>query len=242
MRKYFLFSIFFSTFVACYSCDDGRIYEKEVTLPQEGLTLKLTGHLTGVDTWPEKYTLCVAGFTDESDYAVLSKVIASDHAAGGEVEVVLSGIKEEVTQLELCVTNRLRKRIVTFAQMEVAARQQNSDTLTLDVGSVDVGMYRTLQEEVFNASCIACHGANGRAARDLFLTEGQSYKALVGQASKVHEAMLLVAPGEASESLLPQVLSEEGLVQHSHTDLLDAKKKSTLLTLINDWIDAGAKE
>lgn len=125
MRKYFLFSIFFSTFVACYSCDDGRIYEKEVTLPQEGLTLKLTGHLTGVDIWPEKYTLCVAGFTDESDYAVLSKVIASDHAAGGEVEVVLS---------------------------------------------------------------------------------------------------------------------EEGLVQHSHTDLLDAKKKSTLLTLINDWIDAGAKE
>lgn len=242
MRKYFLFSIFFSTFVACYSCDDGRIYEKEVTLPQEGLTLKLTGHLTGVDTWPEKYTLCVAGFTDESDYAVLSKVIASDYAAGGEVEVVLSGIKEEVTQLELCVTNRLRKRIVTFAQMEVAARQQSSDTLTLDVGSVDVGMYRTLQEEVFNASCIACHGANGRAARDLFLTEGQSYKALVGQASKVHEEMLLVAPGQASESLLPQVLSEEGLVQHNHTDLLDARKKSTLLTLINDWIDAGAKE
>ena len=78
-----------------------------------------------MDIWPEKYTLCVAGFTDESDYAVLSKVIASDHAAGGEVEVVLS---------------------------------------------------------------------------------------------------------------------EEGLVQHSHTDLLDAKKKSTLLTLINDWIDAGAKE
>lgn len=118
MRKYFLFSIFFSTFVACYSCDDGRIYEKEVTLPQEGLTLKLTGHLTGVDTWPEKYTLCVAGFTDESDYAVLSKVIAPDHAASGE----------------------------------------------------------------------------------------------------------------------------EGLVQHNHTDLLDARKKSTLLTLINDWIDAGAKE
>lgn len=88
MRKYFLFSIFFSTFVACYSCDDGRIYEKEVALPQEGLTLKLTGHLTGVDTWPEKYTLCVAGFTDESDYAVLSKVIAPDHAASGEEGLV----------------------------------------------------------------------------------------------------------------------------------------------------------
>ena len=242
MRKYFLFSFFFSTFVACYSCDDGRIYEKEVALPQEGLTLKLKGHLTGVDTWPEKYTLCVAGFTGESDYAVLSKVIASENAAGGEVEVLLSGIKEEVTQLELCVTNRLRKRIVTFAQVDVAAQQPNDDTLRLDVGRLDVGMYRALQEAVFNASCVACHGANGRAACDLFLTEGQSYQALVGKASKVHEERLLVTPGKASESLLPQVLSEEGLVQHNHTDLLDAKKKSALFTLINDWIDAGAKE
>lgn len=242
MRKYFLFSIFFSTFVACYSCDDGRIYEKEVTLPQEGLTLKLTGHLTGVDSWPEKYTLCVAGFTGESDYAVLSKVVALDQAAEGDVEVVLSGIQEEVTQLELCVTNRLRKRVVTFAQLEVAAQQPDADTLRLDVGRLDVGIYRALQEQVFNASCIACHGANGRAARDLFLTEGQSYRALVGQASKVHEEMLLVAPGQASESLLPLVLSEEGLVQHNHTDLLDARRKSTLLTLMNDWIDAGAKE
>lgn len=32
------------------------------------------------------------------------------------------------------------------------------------------------------------------------------------------------------------------LVQHSHIDLLDAKKKSLLITLINDWIDTGAKE
>ena len=58
----------------------------------------------------------------------------------------------------------------------------------------------------------------------------------------MNEEMLLVAPGEASASMLPQVLSKEGLVQHSHTDLLDAKKKTLLLTLINDWIDAGASE
>lgn len=94
-----MFSVFFSTFVACLSCDDGRIYEKEVALPQEGLTLKLTGHLTGVDSWPDKYTLCLAGFTDESEFAVLSKVIASDNAADGEVEVVLSGIKEDLPGL-----------------------------------------------------------------------------------------------------------------------------------------------
>lgn len=240
MRKFFLVSIFISIFVACYSCDDGRIYEKEVILPQEGISFQLSGQLKGVDSWPENYTVCVAGFTEESDYAVLSKVIAPGN--GDEVQVVLSGIKEEVSQVELCVTNRLRKRIVTFARMSAEALHEAGALAALDVGTLDVGMFTALQQELFNASCIACHGANGHAARGLFLTEEKSYQALVGQASQVQEGMLLVSPGKASESLLPRLLREEGLVQHSHTDLLDAKRKSVLLTLISDWIDAGAKE
>ena len=240
MKNIILHFIFFSIFVACYSCDDGRIYPKEVVLPQEGLSVKLSGHLIGLASWPENYTVCIAGFSDESDYAILSKVIAPGSSA--DVEVILSGIKEEVTQLELCVTNRLRKRVVTFAKMTTESLQASAQTTLFDVGTLDVGLFTTLQREVFNASCVACHGANGRAARDLFLTEGASYHALVGQPCKVNKEMLLVAPGEASASMLPQVLSKEGLVQHSHTDLLDAKKKTLLLTLINDWIDTGASE
>ena len=77
MKKYFLFSAFFITFVACYSCDDGRIYEKESLIPQDGLTLKFTGELKGVESWPEKYSVCLAGFNEESDYAILSKVITA---------------------------------------------------------------------------------------------------------------------------------------------------------------------
>ena len=47
------------------------------------------------------------------------------------------------------------------------------------------------------------------------------------------------------ESLLPQDRLTHlfmWVLQHSHTDLLDAKKKSTLLSLINDWIEAGANK
>ena len=52
----------------------------------------------------------VAGFDDESEYAIVSKVIPTPETDGGEVEVILSGISEEVTEIELCVINRLRKR------------------------------------------------------------------------------------------------------------------------------------
>ena len=241
MKKYFLFSAFFITFVACYSCDDGRIYEKESLIPQDGLTLKFTGELKGVASWPEKYSVCLAGFNEESDYAILSKVITAS-SSNEPIQLQMNGINKEISQVGLCVTNRLRKRIVTFAQLDKETISTTKDTLRLTVGTLDVALFQSLQSEIFNSSCIACHGATGKAARNLFLTEGKSHAALIGQPSETIEGAILVKPGNASESLLPRVLSEEGVLQHSHTDLLDAKKKSTLISLINDWIEAGANK
>ena len=74
------------------------------------------------------------------------------------------------------------------------------------------------------------------------MTEGKSYEGLVGKASKVNPDMLLVNPGKAQESFLPLILEEDGHVAHSHIDILDAKKKTALVTLIKDWINNGAKE
>ena len=49
------------------ACDDGRIYPDSSTPTQrEGLTMKLTGHLTGTNSWAEGYTVAVAAFDDES--------------------------------------------------------------------------------------------------------------------------------------------------------------------------------
>lgn len=240
MREYlYLFILIFSIFV---SCDDGRIYEKEIIIPQEGLTVKLKAQLTGAETWNDRYSLVLAGFTEGNEYATISKVITSNIASDGMVEVSMSGIKDNVDEVELCMINRLRKRVVTFKQILKEDFPSNSDTIFMDAGKVDASMFEAIQANAFNASCVGCHGGNGNAVRGLFLTEGKSYEGLVGKASKVNPDMLLVNPGKAQKSFLPLILEEDGHVAHSHIDILDAKKKTALVTLIKDWINNGAKE
>lgn len=222
------------------SCDDGRIYEEQVVIPQEGLSLKMTGSISNIGDWPSGYSLVVAGFNDESAYAVVSKIVPNPSTDGGEVTVEMSGITDEVTSLELCITDRLRRRVHTFCKTDVSAAVDN--VVTMDVGAQDVGMCGVVQDEVFTPSCAACHGASaGGAAAGLYLIEGLSYDALVNQPATCNPEMLRVSPGDAGSSFLYLVLSRDGDTGHPHTDILDAKRKTVLLNLIEDWIDNGAQ-
>ncbi|MGN0047544.1 MAG: hypothetical protein ACI37U_01425 [Bacteroides sp.] len=225
--------IFVPLWLSLAGCDDGRIHEETVIRPQEGVTLKLTARISGMKSWPEKYNVVVAGFGANGDYAVLSKVLPQSAADGQEITLYLSGIGQEVATLELCVVNRLRKRIVSYYSIDATAAA--ADTLCLDAGSVDVEMYSTIQRRVFNENCVACHGRSTSAAAGLYLTEGRSYAALVGRRSAVDSTQLLVAPGRAQESFLHTVLNRNGVIRHDHGDILSAKP--SLLTLLDDWMD-----
>ncbi|MDY5238143.1 hypothetical protein [Bacteroides helcogenes] len=236
MKKLILILALLVTMFA--SCDDGRIYEKTVVVPEEGFTLKLTGNISGISNWPDKYSVVIAGFGENSEYAIISKIIPAPSVDGGSVQVTLSGIGDDVTTLELCVLNRLRKRIVSYKTLNDLTA--DADTIYMDAGTVDVGMYSTIQNKVFNENCVGCHGRSNFAAKNLFLTDGKSYDALVNRASNVDTEKLLVSPGSAQESFLHFVLNRNGDTQHDHADILSTK--TSLLTLIDDWIDGGAKQ
>lgn len=217
------------------SCDSGPVDESIAYVPQEGRTVKVTGTFEGMDSWPSGYTVAVAGFSNASEYAVVAKNIS---VGTGEVQTVMSGVPETVTEVEVCVIDRLRVRVATFAVVE-DINELADDTIRLDVGALDVGMFHTVQQTVFNEDCIACHGMSNTAARGLYLTEGRSYGCLVDKASSAHPEMLLVNPGNSDESFLHLVLHEDGYLSHGHTDILSAKPEK--LNLIDDWIDNGAK-
>ncbi|ADV43375.1 hypothetical protein [Bacteroides helcogenes] len=236
MKKLILILALLVTMFA--SCDDGRIYEKTVVVPEEGFTLKLTGNISGISNWPDKYSVVIAGFGENSEYAIISKIIPAPSVDGGSVQVTLSGIGDDVTTLELCVLNRLRKRIVSYKTLNDLTA--DADTIYMDASTVDVGMYSTIQNKVFNENCVGCHGRSNFAAKNLFLTDGKSYDALVNRASNVDTEKLLVSPGSAQESFLHFVLNRNGDTQHDHADILSTK--TSLLTLIDDWIDGGAKQ
>lgn len=220
------------------SCDEGRIYEKELVIPKDGLTVRLTAHIEGISTWPSGYELTLAGLTSD-DAVNIYKIINAD----GDVSLDMSGINENITKVQLCIMDRSsRKSIVAYKEIEKSDFQTENDVVKMDAGRVDVGMYSTIQTYIFDDKCISCHGAQGSAPRGLFLTSGKSYESLVNVPSKSNPDYLLVKPNNASSSFLPLILSENGHLGHDHVDILDARKSTSLVALIRSWISNGAKE
>ena len=240
MRKHniicLILSLCFS--LALSACDEGTIYEKELVIPQNGFTCRLTANITGLDTWPNNYELALAGLSSD-DAVTIYKVITSN----GDVSIDMSNINENIAKVQLCIMEKAsRKSIIAYKEIEKENFNAENDIIAINAGNIDVSMYATIQEYIFNDKCISCHGSQGSAPRNLFLTTGRSYDDLVNVQSKANSQYVLVKPNNAANSLLPLVLSENGLIAHDHADILDARKSTTLVALIKDWINNGAKE
>ena len=68
MKKCILFfAAIWMTLCFC-SCDDGRIYEKEVNIQRGGRAMKLTGRFSGISNWTDDYSVVVAGFNDKRQH------------------------------------------------------------------------------------------------------------------------------------------------------------------------------
>ncbi|MBQ9215748.1 MAG: hypothetical protein IJ159_03205 [Prevotella sp.] len=238
MKKYIFATLLgLATISGLDSCDDGPIQENAITF-KEGRVVKLTGILTGLANWPDEYSVAVAGFDGTDEYAVISKALPKNEE--GKVEVVLSGISDEVTNVQLCVLDRLRRHVMTFQQMDL---EQTRDTMYMDTGTINVSMFNAIQLSYFSTTCANCHGASNRAAAGLYLTEGKSYDALVGQPSKKIDGVNLVEPGDAENSLLHTILHSEIVegITMTHRDLVSEKNDQSILPLIDSWINNGAK-
>lgn len=222
------------------SCDEGRIPEKEMTATEEGRVVKLTAKLVGLENWPADYDIVLAGFAENASYSAIAKDLSASVADGGHVEVVMSGIGDEVRSLEICASNSIRERIATFCSREAPA---TADTILMDVGTLDVSMYGAIQKNIFADKCVQCHGAgSGEPAAGLHLTAGRSYADLYGHASALLPGQQRVCPGKADESLLYTLLTTDQSTEWAidHSRFLSAD--DNLLTLLKKWIDYGAKE
>ena len=220
------------------SCDEGRIEEKEIVIPESGFTLKLTGTISGLSTWSSTYELALAGLTSDGSVS-LYRIIEND----GDVSIDLSGITESIAEVQLCIMERAsRKSVIAYQEIEQDNFNAEDNIIKMDVGTLDVSMYNSIQKYIFDDKCISCHGSQGGAPRGLFLTSGKSYENLVNKASKSNPDYLLVKPNNANGSYLPLILSENGHLGHDHADILDARKSSDLVAVIKNWINNGAKE
>ena len=240
MKIYILLATCLLLSAGLASCDDGPIYEKTSNISEEGRTLEMSGVINGIGQWPDGYNVVVAGFKDENEYAVVTKTIPAPTTEGDEIQVTMKGISDEVSSVELCVIDKLRRRIVSFLSMD-DLKATDDGIIHMEAGTVDVGMYNAIQEKIFNTTCAHCHGGGTSPAAGLYLTEGKSYEALINHPSKKVDGMVLVKPGNAQESVLHKLLnttiSSDWGYDHSKEIL-----SLTTLTLIDDWIDNGAQK
>lgn len=233
--KGFIGSLLF-ILVLLTSCDDGRIYEKEYVPTEEGRVAKLDVTLDGVKSWPSGYNVSLAGFSEGDAYASIARSIQVDE--NGRAQFVLNGIPDDVKTLEICITDALRRRILTLYSIDAPA---TTDTISIAPGHLDVGMYATIQKEVFNKECANCHSGNAWAA-SLNLNEGHSYADMLNVTSHKDPSKKRVLPGDADNSMLYEALSTDVSAEwkHDHSKIMITKANE--LKMIKDWILNGAKE
>ena len=238
--KYFLFVLSMFLF---FACDSGDIEEKKYTVNNTGKTVKLTGCIRGLNAWEEsEYGIALAGFSDDSYYAVMQRTVTPVDDSG-VLNFVLNGVSNSISTVELAVTNNLRRRILSLATINMTAYGENtpSDTIYLEVGDIDVTPYGCIQMGIFDKACIQCHGGNGRSAGGLNLMKDLSYGNLVDVASTQKNGYYRVISGDADNSLLWQILNEggENLLHYNHTEVLSSQFKNNLdetKSFIQNWI------
>lgn len=218
------------------SCDEGRIYNDDTVQTEEGGSAHFSGKVTGTDTWSPGYTLALAGFEDGNDYALISKNI---EIAGtdGQYDITLSGIPGEVTSIELCAIDRLRRRVASFLSADYSPQ---AATLQISADDVDMSMSAAIQNEIFNTTCTQCHGATGYAAAGLDLLAGNSFGNLISVPSRKIPGMDRVTPGDSGDSELYLILSSDLSADWNYDHSVEVVRQEKL-DLIRNWIDNGAK-
>lgn len=223
---------FFILALAVTGCDEGRIYDDYVIEGNAGATatVKVSG-ARGYDRWFSGYSLAVAGFSAGSEYALISKNIELDGA--GDCEVVLSGIPSDVQSVELCVVDRLRRLVAVFKSVDI----KGGEMINIVSDGDDLSPESAIQREIFNTTCINCHGGANFAAASLNLTEGRSFSELIGVQSVKEPREMRVMPGNPEGSVLYKILSGTGSAgwNYDHSVEITSPEK---LDLIKNWIKA----
>lgn len=242
MHRFFLLAV-----ISCLlaSCDSGNILDKGISVRDSGKVVKLTATINGISDWGGKYNVAVAAFFADNQYALTQRAIPENTAEGTTVSIVMNNLPAEVNTVELALTNKLRKRILTLASMDISDFKADGDTILMNLGTICVDEIGCIQRGIFDVACIQCHGANGRSAGNLNLTEGNAPACLVdvdAQSSVAGQGYKRIVAGNPKSSLLYQILNPGGedILHYNHTEVLSSQFKNNLdevKSLLYEWIN-----
>ena len=151
--------------------------------------------------------------------------------------------KKSNRQFDRIIVEILRRK--GLLDIDLNDFESGGDTIRMDLGSLSVDMFGCIQQGIFNVSCIQCHGANGRSAGNLNLTDGNPPTNLVdvdAQSSVAGQGYKRIVSGNPEESLMFKILNPggENILHYNHTEVLSSQFKNNLAevkTLLRDWIE-----
>ena len=244
-QKFILFATLCTICLLSTSCDDGHIDDPVFDYCSDGYNVQITGTFKRLDTWTGNYSVVAAAFNDESEYSLIQKVLPSA-ATDSTTEVVsLSNVSAHAQTIEIAVVNTLRKRIATIYSYPIPNNQHPDDTIKINVGELNVGMFGAINHFIFQGTgtnCARCH-STADGAGHLDLTAENAYASLVNVAAYKDNTQTRVIPFDAANSFFYKVIKDgDESISYSHTGLLTEDKYAVFLDIIAAWINGGAKE
>ncbi|MCQ2192511.1 MAG: hypothetical protein MJZ23_06570 [Paludibacteraceae bacterium] len=223
------------------SCDDGNIHDVLHLDINEGYAIRLKGNIKNMSQWESgKYQIAVAAFAVQDSYPLLAKSLPQTE---GEIDFRFEGINPDCETIELCVLNRINKKVASLATLFNRGEDGNraiEDTIYYNAGELDAGMYATIQASIFNKRCAFCHGMGETPAAGLYLTDGNSFESLVNVPSKKVDSLMRVEPNHAERSTLYKVLTEYNEYSAWHYDHTKFFYGNSMSNLVKEWISQGA--
>lgn len=235
MNRNKIIYVYLTALFICSACDDGDIIPKK-TGDDTGTKATMEVTFSGLGAWPSAYPIVLAAYGDDTETPLMSKQIAAPKSESETVSLTLNGLPEQTKTIGISILTKGRKLIYNYYTYAI---DPSVEEVTLPVKAIDIASYDRIQQQVFDRYCVACHNATEQASAGLHLSNGISYKALVNQPATLSEkGWMLVQPGNAANSFLPHILTED-VVKYNHTDVLP---EDELVTLIKTWIANGAKD
>ena len=244
IRKAFIPSGVAFAALALGACDEGRIYPDGGSVEVATTEVRLEARLSGAESWPEGYTLSLAAFADGEDYALSSANIAPDAATtdgafddasegnAGVYTATLHNLPASTSTVEICVIDRLRRRVATFASQPFDPTERLT---VVEADGLDVSVGEALQREIFSPTCANCHGGAAFAGAGLHLTPGRSLPELIGVPSTKDPAAMRVVPGDPDASLLYEILTTDASADWAYDHSREIYSQ-VRLDLIRNWI------
>ncbi len=217
------------------ACDEGKIYPEETPVDL-GRTATVNVRFKGLGAWPKKNYLSLVALGGNSDTPTLNKRFSKPVNADKTITVTLNNLKDDTRKICIAIVSNGLDIIYTYYKYEV---DKSGDNIVIDVDALELASYDRIQEQVFDANCIACHGGSTQVAGKLNLTRDKSYAALVDvEAPLSPDKKKYVDPGNPNNSYLPEILEENAY----HKDMFNSTGKQEVLALIKTWIQEDAPD